>query len=277
MKKKTCCLYFLSLSILLCGCGKAEETSDLKISVSESFQANMKDNPYFNVSDLTYAGKEEQNIAIGYDFENPEDNDPVLVYDKYYDDTGAVFCFDTNGRLCQYKYADVLGSDCGSAKAKHANMQRSYTTAELQTLSKDIVESCLPQEMDNTKLDVSFFGGREYLVTNKNYVSENEGPLTALVDVDIYGNIQTLSVSYNTLSSPVDYDYFKEKLDNYIDQAKEIWDIADYTCEDERYQQIGDKIYAMYTITFEETDGALFCESVGFTKEIESNDEAIRS
>lgn len=83
-------------------------------------------------------------------------------------------------------------------------------------------------------------------------------------------------VSYNTLSAPIDYDYFQQKLDAYIEEAKQTWDIVDYTVEP-RYQQIGNKIYAMYTVTFteashdpEEPEGANFCECVGFTQKIES-------
>ena len=125
---------------------------------------------------------------------------------------------------------------------------------------------------EDTQLEVSSFGS-EYLVTNDAVTPENEAPFSAIVDVDSKGEVRQLSVSYNTLSAPIDYDYFQQKLDAYIEEAKQTWDIVDYTVEP-RYQQIGNKIYAMYTVTFteatDEPEGANFCECVGFTQKIES-------
>lgn len=258
-------ILLLTGTLLLCSCGQAKETAENSADVPETIQTNLTANPYFDISDLTYDGTETQNIAIGYSFEDPADNDPVLTYDRYLSADGETFCFDADGRLCKYEKGDADTAE----KAESGSMTAAYTMAQRQQRSLDVAESLLAED---TQLEVSSFGS-EYLVTNDAVTPENEAPFSAIVDVDSKGEVRQLSVSYNTLSAPIDYDYFQQKLDAYIEEAKQTWAIVDYTVEP-RYQQIGNKIYAMYTVTFteatDEPEGANFCECVGFTQKIES-------
>lgn len=261
MKSKKIYALSLTFSLLLCSCGTSEEVTNVNISLPEQIQENMADNTYFDTADLSYAGTETQNIAIGYDFENPEDNDPVLTYDKYTSESGATFCFDTLGRLCQYE----RGTDTNTSEANpEATKATSRSNAELEQLSMDIAESLLS---GSTELEVTSQSDTAFMVTNKASIGENEAPFTAMVDLDGYGDIETVSVSYNTLSAPIDYAYFQQKLDAYLESATELWDYSDYTYE-VRYQQIADKIYGMYTVTFEASDGTAWCECPAFTQTV---------
>ena len=91
--------------------------------------------------------------------------------------------------------------------------------------------------------------------------------------MDSYGNIELFNASYEIISSPEDQDYFDQKIKDYIAEKKQISDIVDYTCEP-RYEQVGNKVYAIYTLTYEDSGGDYFCESVGFTKEIETDNSS---
>ncbi|MFR6496850.1 MAG: hypothetical protein ACLUOF_11075 [Ruminococcus sp.] len=85
-------ILLLTGALLLCSCGQAKETAESSADVPETIQTNLTANPYFDISDLTYDGTETQNIAIGYSFEDPADNDPVLTYDRYLSADGETFC-----------------------------------------------------------------------------------------------------------------------------------------------------------------------------------------
>lgn len=264
-------MVFLAGVLLLCSCGKAESESTVEVNtaVPENIQANLQENPYLDITDLTYDGTETQNIAIGYDFEDPADNDPVLTYNRYRSKDGEVFCFDMQGRLCKYEKTDLTEMEkAETASAQSTSAKPAKTREQLQQISQNVAESLLQEDLP---LEVEGYGCGEYLVTNESTVKENESPFSAIVDLDNSGEVEQLSVSYNTLSVPIDYDYFEQKLEAYIAEAKQTWDILDYTVES-RYQQIGNKVYAMYTVIFreaaEEPDGAYFCESVGFTQDV---------
>lgn len=270
MLMKKCFGLIALLSVIsLCSCGEAKDITEVNTAVPENIQANLQENPYLDITDLTYDGTETQNIAIGYDFEDPADNDPVLTYNRYRSKDGEVFCFDMQGRLCKYEKTDLTEMEkAETASAQSTSAKPAKTREQLQQISQNVAESLLQEDLP---LEVEGYGCGEYLVTNESTVKENESPFSAIVDLDNSGEVEQLSVSYNTLSVPIDYDYFEQKLEAYIAEAKQTWDILDYTVES-RYQQIGNKVYAMYTVIFreaaEEPDGAYFCESVGFTQDV---------
>ena len=151
-------ILLLTGTLLLCSCGQAKETAENSADVPETIQTNLTANPYFDISDLTYDGTETQNIAIGYSFEDPADNDPVLTYDRYLSADGETFCFDADGRLCKYEKGDADTAE----KAESGSMTAAYTMAQRQQRSLDVAESLLAED---TQLEVSSFGS-EYLVTN---------------------------------------------------------------------------------------------------------------
>ena len=102
-------ILLLTGALLLCSCGQAKETAESSADVPETIQTNLTANPYFDISDLTYDGTETQNIAIGYAFEDPADNDPVLTYDRYLSADGETFCFDADGRFApQKKHLSII-------------------------------------------------------------------------------------------------------------------------------------------------------------------------
>ena len=121
-------ILLLTGTLLLCSCGQAKETAENSADVPETIQTNLTANPYFDISDLTYDGTETQNIAIGYSFEDPADNDPVLTYDRYLSADGETFCFDADGRLCKYEKGDADTAE----KAESGSMTAAYTMAQRQ-------------------------------------------------------------------------------------------------------------------------------------------------
>ncbi|WP_298701802.1 hypothetical protein, partial [uncultured Ruminococcus sp.] len=85
--------------------------------------------------------------------------------------------------------------------------------------------------------------------------------------------IEWFTASYEIQILPELYDYFNQKIDDYIAEKKQTSDIVDYTCEP-RYEQVGNKVYAIYTLTYVDSMEAYFCEIVGFTKEIETDNSS---
>ena len=280
MKKKEFLVLLMIPCILFCSCGNEEgsksavETSSaVEITPLDQIQMNYQNNPYFDVSDLTYVGTYEQEFAIGAEFENPEDNNPVFVWDKYISSDGETFCFDAKGRLRKYINAEYSNPDRYYTEETIENQitEKAKTSSELKAISEDIAKSYM---VTDVPLSVEQFeGSRSYKIENASKLDADEDEVLAIVDLDSYGNIELFNASYEIISSPEDQDYFDQKIKDYIAEKKQISDIVDYTCEP-RYEQVDNKIYAIYTITYEDSGGDYFCEIVGFTKEIETDDSS---
>ena len=277
MKKKEIAVLLILPCFLFCSCGSeagsesaAENSSAVEITPLDQIQMNYQNNPYFDVSDLTYVGTYEQEFGSGVGFENPEDNNPVFVWDKYISSDGETFCFDAKGRLRKYINAEYSNPDRYYTEETIENQitEKAKTSSELKAISEDIAKSYM---VTDVPLSVEQFeGSRSYKIKNASKLDADEDEVLAIVDLDSYGNIELFNASYEIISSPEDQDYFDQKIKDYIAEKKQISDIVDYTCEP-RYEQVDNKIYAIYTITYEDSGGDYFCESVGFTKEIETD------
>ena len=280
MKKKGFAILLILPCFLFCSCGSeagsesaAENSSAVEITPLDQIQMNYQNNPYFDVSDLTYVGTYEQEFANGAAFENPEDNDPVFVWDKYISSDGETFCFDAKGRLRKYINAEYSNPDRYYTEETIENQitEKAKTSSELKAISEDIAKSYM---VTDVPLSVEQFeGSRSYKIENASKLDADEDEVLAIVDLDSYGNIELFNASYEIISSPEDQDYFDQKIKDYIAEKKQISDIVDYTCEP-RYEQVDNKIYAIYTITYEDSGGDYFCEIVGFTKEIETDNSS---
>ena len=278
MKKKEIAVLLILPCFLFCSCGSeagsesaAETSSAVEITPLDQIQMNYQNNPYFDVSDLTYVGTYEQEFAIGAEFENPEDDNPVFVWDKYISSDGETFCFDAKGRLRKYINAAYSNPDRYYTEETIENQitEKVKTSSELKAISEDIAKSYM---VTDVPLSVEQFeGSRSYKIENASKLDEDE--VLAIVDLDSYGNIELFNASYEIISSPEDQDYFDQKIEDYIAEKKQTSDIVDYTCEP-RYEQVDNKIYAIYTITYEDSGEDYFCEIVGFTKEIETDNSS---
>ena len=280
MKKKEIAILLILPCFLLCSCGSeagsesaAENSSAVEITPLDQIQMNYQNNPYFDVSDLTYVGTYEQEFGSGVGFENPEDNNPVFVWDKYISSDGETFCFDAKGRLRKYINAEYSNPDRYYTEETIENQitEKAKTSSELKAISEDIAKSYM---VTDVPLSVEQFeGSRSYKIKNASKLDADEDEVLAIVDLDSYGNIELFNASYEIISSPEDQDYFDQKIKDYIAEKKQISDIVDYTCEP-RYEQVGNKVYAIYTLTYEDSMEAYFCEIVGFTKEIETDNSS---
>lgn len=255
MNKRFLCVCLLS--VLLYGCGAIEDESEnINISASSENVVNFDENIYFDTSDLTYIGKDTQEIAIGYEFENENDNNPVLTYDQYESNDGEIFSFDERGRLCYYRNTNdiFLGNTDSNDKIK-------LSEEELQELSENIISCCID---DNAECEAVINENTGEISVSS--INDNV-PAVATINLTDFGDVRSLSISHNTISSAVDYDYFQAKFDMFIEEINNSYEIADYNYT-VRYEQIDNKVYAMYNCNFVEMDGCEFCKLVGFTKTI---------
>ena len=267
------------ICFLLCSCGSeaeskstAENSSAVEITPLDQIQMNYQNNPYFDVLDLTYVGTYEQKFANGAGFENPEDNDPVFVWKKYVSSDGETFCFDDQGRLRKYKNA-FYSNPGGDFEENKTNGTRASakmkSAAKIEKISEDIAENYMVTE-EAVRVE-PYDGNGSYIIKNAETRNASEDETVAIVDLDAYGEIEWFTASYEIQILSELYDYFNQKIDDYIAEKKQISDIVDYTCEP-RYEQVENKVYAIYTLTYEDSIEAYFCEIVGFTKEIETDD-----
>ena len=247
----------ISLVFMLSGCGVVEdEVADINASLSEENIVDEYKSIYFDTSDLTYIGKQTQEFAIGYKFENESDNNPVLVYDQYQSDDGEIFSFDDKGRLCYYRNNEKIFYN------EEVSEEKKLSEDELLKLSESIVNECTGS--DTISKLASKTDDKEYGFTS----FENENKYSdAIIKLNDYGKIRSLSVSYNNVSALIDSSHFESKINSYIKSIKSSYNIVDYNYT-VRYEQVNNKIYAMYNCSFVETDGCEFCSLVGFTKEI---------
>ena len=281
MKKKEIAVLLILPCFLFCSCGSeagsesaAENSSAVEITPLDQIQMNYQNNPYFDVSDLTYVGTYEQEFANGAGFENPEDNDPVFVWKKYVSSDGETFCFDDQGRLRKYMNA-FYSNPGGDFEENKTNGTRASakvkSAAELEKISEDIAENYMVTE-EAVRVE-PYDGNGSYIIKNAETRNASEDETVAIVDLDAYGEIEWFTASYEIQILPELYDYFNQKIDDYIAEKKQVSDIVDYTCEP-RYEQVGNKVYAIYTLTYEDSMEAYFCEIVGFTKEIETDNSS---
>ena len=281
MKKKGIAVLLILPCILLCSCGSeagsesaAENSSAVEITPLDQIQMNYQNNPYFDVSDLTYVGTYEQEFGSGVGFENPEDNDPVFVWKKYVSSDGETFCFDDQGRLRKYMNA-FYSNPGGDFEENKTNGTRASakmkSAAELEKISEDIAENYMVTE-EAVRVE-PYDGNGSYIIKNAETRNASEDETVAIVDLDAYGEIEWFTASYEIQILPELYDYFNQKIDDYIAEKKQISDIIDYTYRS-RYEQVDNKVYAIYTITYEDSGEDYFCESVGFTKEIETDNSS---
>ena len=281
MKKKEIAILLILPCFLFCSCGSeagsesaAENSSAVEITPLDQIQMNYQNNPYFDVSDLTYVGTYEQEFANGAGFENPEDNDPVFVWKKYVSSDGETFCFDDQGRLRKYMNA-FYSNPGGDFEENKTNGTRASakvkSAAELEKISEDIAENYMVTE-EAVRVE-PYDGNGSYIIKNAETRNASEDETVAIVDLDAYGEIEWFTASYEIQISPELYDYFNQKIEEYIGERKQVFDIANYTYS-VYYEQVENKVYAIYTIEFEETDGCFFCESPGFTKEIETDNSS---
>ncbi len=269
MKKTFIIFPFVLSSLLLCACGGAAvEPLNAGVSVPDMNIAEIAmpydTSVYFDTSDLTYVGTTTQQIAIGYSFENPEDQDPVLTYRQYESEDGEVFSFDMQGRLCYYRNSEDIFENQITA-----DDTVKLIDSEKQDLVNSVYQSCVDAPDAAYTITAGGKAGEYQIVSQDSTLS----PTCAILKMNEYGDIRSFKISHNTLASSVDTAYFEKKIQAYIAEKEQQYD--DLTCEyTVRYEQIDNKIYALYNCHFLE-NGAAFCELVGFTKSVSQNDHEV--
>ena len=259
------------ICFLFCSCGSentADKPSTVEISPQEEIQKKYESNPYINLTDLAYDGIYEQPFGTGVDFENAEDNNPVFRWNQYTTADGAQVCFDEEGRLRRYVTAEGLET---RQEGNFAETEREATNASGEALSLKIAQNCLDTAESLTVKQM----GESNCFSVQSAEAENnpEDAVTAIVELNSNGEMLSFRAGYPSVKNAIDYDYFNAKIDRYIEKRKEAYDIADYSYRVD-YEQAENKVYAIYTIEFEETDGSFFCESPGFTKKIETDNSS---
>lgn len=261
--------------LLCCGCGREREVignagADVLSGNTAVTMPEIDTDIYFDTSDLTYVGKYEQRLAIGYDVENKGCSKPVLVFDEYTSSDGEIFRFDDQGRLVHYMNKEDILFD--SMPASIDGEPSTRENEKLRNRAVEVFDSCV-KVRDYT---LSSYGEDIYYLKK---ASEGIGnPIHAQVKLTADGQVRSYKVSYNTLTVEVTeayQTYFEKKLQDYIAEIGKRYKIQSYVPH-VRYEQVGNTLYALYTCDFTETDGAMFAEAVCFSKEIlQSADEAV--
>lgn len=218
---------------------------------------------YIDASKASFISKYKQETANSCSFIDGSEK-PYVYYDKYATNEGEEFIYDENGRLCRYKNIDSIFFGKTSSEVKHE-----MTDEEVEAYCYDIAEYYLEP---GYKFETSFNADTCELYVEG--VNEKCSDLRedAVVRVNRSGDICSIKVSYNTLKQPVDdavRAYFDEKVNDYAAAECERLNDDHYEYGTARFRQVDSALYAIYTCTFTNADGAVFCESVGFSKTLE--------
>ncbi len=233
-------------------------TSENTTEENSETPATIDTDIYFDTSDLHYVGLYEQPISIGCHFKDTDDPNPSFLYREYASENGETFRYDELGRLVHYRNTEsILESNAGCLSPAN------------EKLAAEIFESCVKGSGEYT-IETSH-GGAYYIERP----TDGRNPDCALIKF-VGNEVRYFKISYNTVKAEVDEAYFEEKVQQYIKEIGTKYKIAD--CKyDVRYEQIGDKLYAIFTCEFLEIDGAMFAETVGFSKSITHTEDTKNS
>lgn len=246
MKKglKAMALFF---SFMLVSCGQLSNSTD----------------GFIDPSGARYSGEIKQEIAMGCDFID-ESEHPYLVYEQYLSEDNEEFCYDKKGRLCRYKNKDSIFYGRVSTDTEHE-----MNDNEVESYCYEIATYYLEP---NYSFETTFNAETGVLHIDGINEQNNDYRESATVKVNRSGDICYIKVRYNTLEQPVDDEmriYFDNKANEYFKTECERLGDDIYNIDSVRYEQLNSKLYAIFTCTFRADNGAEYCESVGFSRELQ--------
>lgn len=279
MKKVCTIIMAFAMGLTMFGCGKTDSGVNIDMASPANLQENMKNNAYFDTSDLSRVGTYKQLLWNGCDYLDTDqiDEDVFYEYDKYENGKGDVFCFDETGRMVRFLSHELIEE--GGSLEDGFIPPYTVMTSEMREASLAAVKSCIPE---SDGLAVKSIEAMQTYYTNAESVSDPADQVTASVTVNADGDVLHFSAEYgNVAEKAIDYDYFEKQLDAYLTQKQaENPQITDYEC-DPYFAELNGRIYGIYTITFEETTDQYddvfgkyltsnFSEIVGFSHEKKS-------
>lgn len=209
----------------------------------------------FDISDLTYVGKEVSHAAPLCSGE-----DPIYYRDLYIAMDGREYYFDELGRLVRFVNADGIFY---SAPDDYKASARESSSAKMDSIGSNFVQNCM-----NKTDGLSFERAENDFTYRASGRSEKGEDISAVMNFTKGGDLRSLHVNYNDFSQGIDEDYFQQQIDDYISEKKEKkagtdFEIIDYESSVE-YIEVYGKIYAILDIAYDEKCGTAFAESVCF-------------
>lgn len=258
--RKTRILAAFLLCLSFCSCGTMREETGADIS-SEATSYQMIRNEWIDTSDLTYVGKVEQRIAIGYDFDNPEDQNPVVYYDKYVSPEGETFHFDAEGQLRLYR-------NCDDVFDQNSTLSTSQKAALTETEKHGIMEKIYADlTSDDASCTIEQMNGGAYQLTGDGA----RDAATAQIEMTRSGEIRSVTIGHRLQENAEEAAYFEAKLQEKIDSVKSRHDVISYETT-VRFERTDEKTYGLYTVVYIcSVDGSTvdpynICEGYGFAK-----------
>ena len=209
----------------------------------------------FDISDLTYVGKEVCHAAPLCSGE-----DPIYFFDLYIAMDGREYYFDEFGRLRHFINANYIFF----SSPRDTTITASETaSAKMDSTGSNFVQNCM-SETDG----LSFEPADDAFTYRAHGESRSGEDVAGLMKFTKGGDLRSLDIRYCDFSQGIDEDYFQQQIDDYISEKKskhpggdlELIDY-DYSVE---YIEVYGKIYAILNIEYTYRAGVMSAELVCF-------------
>ena len=243
-------------AVMLTGCMNTKNESSGEISLK------INDNSMLDISDLERSGTYERRIDVTfYEISDGYENSPIYNYDQYKSPEGETFAFDSEGRLVYY------GQYIPESPDSETNREK-LSEDKLTEISSNALSACISNfsDYDTEKIDFQSKSGDNCIPYRRTlkYENGNGSADYAIAELNDYGDITSIEIYYNAVLSADEQSYFDKKVSEYTSEVNDRNPLKDYSYT-VQYHRTNKTLFALYTFDFTETDGAEFCEKVGFT------------
>lgn len=210
----------------------------------------------FDLSDLTYVGKEVYHVAPLCNGE-----DPILFYDLYIGMDGREYYFDDLGRLRDFVNNDAIFFSSPQNTAVTEVSASASASAKMDSISTSFVQNYVSgaDKLSFEPADDAF----TYRVRGENRSGED---VSGVMNFTKTGELRSLRINYCDFSQGIDEEYFQQQIDDYISEKKSKYpgtdsELVDYDYSVE-YIEVYGKIYAILDIVYTYRDGTMSAELV---------------
>ena len=209
----------------------------------------------FDISDLTYVGKEVCHAAPLCSGE-----DPIYFFDLYIAMDGREYYFDEFGRLRHFINANYIFFS--------SPRDTTITASETASAKMDSTGSNFVQNFMSETDGLSFEPADDAFTYRAHGESRSGEDVAGLMKFTKGGDLRSLDIRYCDFSQGIDEDYFQQQIDDYISEKKSKYpgtdsELVDYEYSVE-YIEVYGKIYAILDIVYTYRAGDMSAELVCF-------------
>lgn len=248
------------------GCNAEEERA------KRENKFGIPENSYFDTSDLeennppyTYP-LGHSNPYTYYDF-GDESCPEYEVFTLYESPDSESLAFDNEGRLRYYSNAEWSAAE---SDVNSDGKREKLSDNELEKICVEVIDVCV-DDISKFEIESGYMDEESRYYVNARYsdIQRDDMDILANVQLNVYGDIRSISIKYDAPLSDEERAFFNEKVSAFVEEQKNP--VYDYTYTGS-YYRIDGRLYGLIDVVLEdeppegEDEGALWVECVGFVK-----------